>query len=115
MKKHLYSKEEKAPKDMKSNNILTAIDQATTTYYNVVKRVNMGQPKSVRLDDKLEEKVDAYLEQNPLKFSELVALAVEKYISEPQTIELKPIDDKVFSKAINRAMKKHKHAIDKLK
>lgn len=75
----------------------------------------MGHPKSIRLDKDLEKKIEAYLDKNPVKFSQLVAMALEKYINEPQIIELKPVDDEEFIKTAKKAFKKHKHTMDKLK
>jgi len=75
----------------------------------------MGLPKSVRVEGDLEKKIEAYLDKNPVKFSQLVAMALEKFISEPQTIELRPVDDKQFLETAKKAFKKHKHTMDKLK
>ncbi len=75
----------------------------------------MGLPKSVRVEGDLEKKIEAYLDKNPVKFSQLVAMALEKFISEPQTIELRPVDDKRFLETAKKAFKKHKHTMDKLK
>lgn len=75
----------------------------------------MGLPKSVRMDNDLEKKVESYLEQNPVKFSQLVAMALEKFISEPQTIELRPVDSAKFLETAKKAFKKHRHTMDKLK
>ena len=75
----------------------------------------MGLPKSVRVEGDLEKKIEAYLDKNPVKFSQLVAMALEKFISEPQTIELRPVDDKQFLETAKKAIKKHKHTMDKLK
>ena len=75
----------------------------------------MGLPNTVRFEDELEEKVEKYLEANGLKFSQLVNLAVSKFISEPQTIQLAPVDQKEFLATASKAFKKHKNAMDKLK
>ena len=75
----------------------------------------MGIPKSIRLDEQLEEKIEDYLEHNPIKFPQLGAMALEKFISEPNSIELKPVDDAKFLETAKKAFKKHKHAMDKLK
>ncbi len=75
----------------------------------------MGLPKTVRFEDELEEKVEKYLEANGIKFSQLVNLAVSKFISEPQTIQLAPVNQKDFLAAASKAFKKHKNAMDKLK
>lgn len=75
----------------------------------------MGLPKTVRFEDELEEKVEMYLEANGIKFSQLVNLAVSKFISEPQTIQLAPVDKNEFLKTATKAFNKHKNAMDKLK
>lgn len=75
----------------------------------------MGLPKSVRFEDELEQKVEKYLEANGLKFAQLVNLAVAKFISEPQSIQLAPVDSKDFLVSATKAFKKHKKAMDKLK
>lgn len=75
----------------------------------------MGVPKTVRVDNELEKKIEAYLSKNPVKFSQLVAMALEKFISERQTIELKPISDEEYLEVAKKTFKKHKHTIDKLK
>jgi predicted DNA-binding protein len=46
----------------------------------------MGVPKSIRLREELEEKIESYMDMNGVKFAELLNNALEKYISEPQTI-----------------------------
>ena len=75
----------------------------------------MGLPKTVRFEEELEEKVEKYLEANGIKFAQLVNLAVSKFISEPQTIQLAPVDQKDFLATASKAFKKHKNAMDKLK
>ncbi len=75
----------------------------------------MGLPKTVRFEDDLEEKVEKYLEANGIKFSQLVNMAVSKFISEPQTIQLVPVSTDEFLKTAGKAFKKHKRAMDKLK
>jgi hypothetical protein len=75
----------------------------------------MGMPKNVRLNNELESKVEKYLEKNEIKFSQLVNLAIEKFISEPQTITLIPADTKEFLKAADSAYDEHQEAMDKLK
>ena len=75
----------------------------------------MGLPKTIRLDDELEAKVEEYIEKNDIKFTHLINIAVETFISEPQSIELTPIDSKNWEKTVAKAHKKHKGAMDKLK
>jgi len=73
----------------------------------------MGLPKTIRLEDELEEKVEKYLDSNGIKFAQLVNLAVEKFINEPQTIKLAPVDEKDFAKAAGKAFKKHRNAMER--
>lgn len=75
----------------------------------------MGLPKTVRFDDELEQKVEEYLEANGIKFAQLVNMAIEKFITEPQTITLAPVATKDFLTTAKKAFKKHRDAMDKLK
>lgn len=75
----------------------------------------MGLPKTVRFEEDLEHKVEEYLEANGVKFSQLVNMAVAKFISEPQTIHLAPVKTEAFVDQAKKAFKKHKDAMDKLK
>lgn len=75
----------------------------------------MSLPKSIRLDLELEKKITSFLKKNNIKFSQLIHLALSKFISEPQTIELEPISPDDFVKTAEKAFKKHKHAMDLLK
>lgn len=67
----------------------------------------MGLPKSVRFDDELETLVEEYLRENNIKFSQLIQLAIIKFISEQQAIELKPISPKKWKRTVEKAFKKH--------
>lgn len=75
----------------------------------------MGLPKTVRFEQELEGKVEEYLEANGIKFSQLVNMAVSKFISEPQTIQLAPVSTNDFLKTATKAFSKHKNAMNKLK
>jgi hypothetical protein len=75
----------------------------------------MGLPKTVRFDDELEKKIEEYLEANGLKFAQLLNMAINKFISEPQTIQLVPVPTTDFMATAQKAFKKHKDAMDKLK
>lgn len=75
----------------------------------------MGLPKTVRFEDALETKVEKYIEANGIKFSQLVNMAVTKFISEPQSIELSPVNTDEFMKTATKAFGKHKNAMEKLK
>jgi antitoxin component of RelBE/YafQ-DinJ toxin-antitoxin module len=73
------------------------------------------QTTSFRIKENLKEKVDLYLEKNQLSFTALANMALEKFISEPTTITLLPVDDDEFVAKSKKMMKKYKHTIDKLK
>ncbi|NQW44329.1 MAG: hypothetical protein HQ462_02890 [Deltaproteobacteria bacterium] len=75
----------------------------------------MAMPRTIRLNETLEEKISNYLKKNRMKFSQLVGLALEKFISEPQTITYLPADPEEFLKTAKKAYKKHKHAMDQMK
>ena len=75
----------------------------------------MGLPKSIRFDSTLEAQVEDYLKENNIRFAQLIQLAILKFISEKQSIELKPISSKKWRSSIEKAYKKHKDAMDKLK
>lgn len=75
----------------------------------------MGLPKTIRLDERLEQKVEEYIEANEVKFSQLINMALTKFISEPQTIHLAPVKTGAFIQQAKKTFKKHKNAMDKLK
>lgn len=76
----------------------------------------MNKPRTVRLEDWLDPEVDKYMEENHLNnFNQLVNLALEKFISEPQSIELKPIAKSKWSGQMKKAFSKHKKAMEELK
>lgn len=51
-------------------------------------------PRSVRLTVELDERVIKYLITNNLAFNQLCQLAIDKFISNPQTIEFLPTTPK---------------------
>lgn len=75
----------------------------------------MSRTASFRIKDDLENKVEKYLEKNQLSFTALANLAIEKFISEPATINLEPVNEDDFINLAKKTFKKHKHAMDKLK
>ena len=75
----------------------------------------MSHPKTICLDADLEKRLDAYLELNPIKFTQLVNTALDQFISEKQTVKLLPIDTETFLNVAIGAFDKHKDAMDKLK
>jgi len=87
----------------------------------------MGRPKrkeeekarTVRLKGQLESQVTKYLDKNELNFNKFINLAVEKFISEPQVIELEPVNtteakNKDWNKSVDKSFKKHRKAMDEL-
>ena len=70
---------------------------------------------SIRFDQGLVPKIEAYVRKNRIKLNRLVNLAVAKFISEPNSISLVPIDDKDWESGLARAFRKHKKAMDELK
>lgn len=76
----------------------------------------MAKNRTIRFAGPLDELVDQYTEKNGLKLNQLVSMAVKKFISEPNTIELEPIEAKNedWDKAMKSAFKKNKKAMDEL-
>ena len=73
-------------------------------------------PISFRADDKLYKKIHKWLKKNPvLSQSQLIAVAIEKYISEPQTLEPIFAGEEEENAIIKKMTKKHQHTLDKLK
>ena len=68
----------------------------------------MAMPRTIRLNETLEERITKYLKRNRMKFSQLVGLALEKFISEPQSVTYVPTDSKEFVDSAKEAFKKHK-------
>ena len=76
----------------------------------------MGKPKTIRFEEQLEPKVNEYVEKNGMKLNQLVNLAVKKFITETNTIELEPvdIDDESWNKTMKKAFKNNRKAMDEL-
>lgn len=70
---------------------------------------------SIRFDEELVPKIEAYVRQNRIKLNRLVNIAVQKFISEPNSIPLIPIEPKSWEKSVAKAFKKHKKAMDEMK
>ena len=70
---------------------------------------------SIRFDESLVPRINAYVRQNRIKLNRLVNLAVEKFISEPNSIPLIPIESKDWEKGLDKAFKRHKKTMDDLK
>lgn len=72
-------------------------------------------PISFRADDDLYKKIHRWLKKNPVMTqSQLISAAIEKFISEPQTLEPIFPSEKDEDKMIKKMMKQHKRTLDKL-
>lgn len=49
-------------------------------------------PRTIRLDNGLEEKVKVYCRKNGVSINRLVNMAVEKFIAEKHVIEMLPLE-----------------------
>ena len=74
----------------------------------------MSKPRTVRFPEGFDGMVDEYLTQNGLKFNQFIKLAVEKFMSEPNAIELVPVDKKKFREHMKKAFSEHRKAMDEL-
>ncbi|MBF0316341.1 MAG: hypothetical protein HQK50_16860 [Oligoflexia bacterium] len=78
----------------------------------------MSKARTIRFNDKLDVMVDRYSKSNGLKVNQLVNIAVKKFISEPNSIELEPVTvaakKESWNKSTKKAFKKHKKAMDEL-
>jgi hypothetical protein len=77
--------------------------------------VRAVKTSSIRFDQELVPRIEAYVRQNKIKLNRLVNLAVQKFISETNSIALVPIESKDWEKGVEKAFKKHKKAMDELK
>lgn len=70
----------------------------------------MSKARTIRFSDHLDSMVDEYTDRNGLKVNQLVNIAVKKFISEHNTIELEPIkaSDNTWEKGIKKSFKKHR-------
>ena len=71
-----------------------------------------------RFNDPLFAKMQEWLKKNDFSTNQLLARAVERYISEAQVlepVEVVPASDDQVGKAIKRLSKTHKRALDELK
>ncbi len=76
----------------------------------------MSKPRTVRFNDQLDVLVEKYANKNNLSFNQVANLAVEQFITKPNSIELKPIKatDSQWKKGAAKAFKKHKKAMGEL-
>lgn len=76
----------------------------------------MSKARTVRFDEKLDDLVDEYADKNGLNFNQLVQYAVKKFITEPNSIELEPVEasDKAWNGSVKKAFAKHKKTMKEL-
>lgn len=76
----------------------------------------MSKARTIRFDDQLDSMVDEYTSKNGLKVNQLVSIAVKKYITEPNSIELEPIEtpDSDWDSNMKKSFSDHKKAMDEL-
>ena len=71
-----------------------------------------------RFNDLLFKKMQEWLSKNGISANQLLAKAVERYISEPQVlepVEMKIAADEEVDRAVGKLMKEHKRALKELK
>jgi antitoxin component of RelBE/YafQ-DinJ toxin-antitoxin module len=76
----------------------------------------MSKTRTVRFNEKLDSQVDEYTSKNGLKLNQLINLAVKKYITEPNTINLEPVDAKnnEWLDGLEETFSNHSKAMDEL-
>lgn len=76
----------------------------------------MSKARTVRFEEELDRMVDQFTDINGLKVNQLVNLAVRKYITEPNSIELEPVDtsDEQWTKNMKKSFSKHRKSMDEL-
>ena len=84
-------------------------------------KVNTGQQLHTvtgRFQDPLFSKMQEWLQKNGMSANQLLAKAIEKYISEPQALEpvtLEYADADAVDSVVEKMMDKHGRALDELK
>ncbi len=76
----------------------------------------MTKARTIRFEEKLDSIVDEYTDKNGLKLNQLVNIAVKKYISEPNSIELEPVtvEDSKWDAKMRKSFKQNKKAMKEL-
>ena len=76
----------------------------------------MTKARTIRFNEQLDSLVDQYVDRNGLKLNQLVNIAVKKYITEPNSIDLEPVNitDDEWKTGMEEAFSKHKKAMDEL-
>jgi hypothetical protein len=80
------------------------------------KESKMPKARTVRFEEELDRLVDQFTVKNGLKLNQLVNLAVKKYITEPNIIELEPVEtgDEQWTKSMKESFSKHRKSMDEL-
>lgn len=88
-------------------------------YYNVCEPETRGtvksKPKTIRLEEGLDQAVEQWTKINNTDFSKLVEMALREFIFSKKTIELQPVSMDEAMAATDRVMARHKKVIDELK
>ena len=76
----------------------------------------MSKARTIRFEEPLDSLVDKYSKKNRLKINQLVTIAVQKFITEPNSIELEPVhsNSKSWNENMKKSFKKNKKAMDEL-
>lgn len=74
----------------------------------------MGRPRTVRLDDDVDQMMELFVKKNDINFNKLVNLAVKEFIKRPHSIELEPVDPSEWNKNLKKSFGKHKKAMKEL-
>lgn len=80
------------------------------------KKHTLNESISIRLPEDLRLRIESYMKKNNVeKFASLARMAIDKFISEPQTIELVPVDNSEFEQIAGEVLEEHKSLLEKLK
>ena len=76
----------------------------------------MSKARTIRFSEQIDSLVDEYTSKNGLKLNQLVNIAVKKYITEPNTIELEPVeaDNSEWEDSMQKAFTRHRKSMDEL-
>lgn len=76
----------------------------------------MSKARTIRFNEQIDALVDEYTNKNGLKLNQLVNIAVKKFITEPNSIDLEPVDanNSEWEGSMNKAFTKHRKSMDEL-
>ena len=74
----------------------------------------MAKARTARIDDGLDMMVDEYVQASRVKVDQLVNLAVKRCFSDPDVVEVVPVDRKKWEEARKKTFVKHKKTMDDL-